>query len=57
MDSKLRTLDNMILTPHVSSQTWESLWNIYKMALDIAIDFFAGADSKHILNPDYRKNI
>ena len=57
MDSKLRILDNMILTPHVSSQTWESLWNIYKMALDIAIDFFAGADSKHILNPNYKKNI
>lgn len=55
MDSPLRTLDNMIITPHVSSQTMESLWNIYKVAIDIAADFFAGKDSRHILNPDYRQ--
>jgi len=55
MDSPLRTLDNMILTPHVSSQTKESLWNIYKTAIDIAADFFEGKDSRHILNPEYRQ--
>lgn len=53
-DSKLIGLDNIILTPHVSSQTFESLWNIYKMAIDIAADFFAGKDSPHILNPEYK---
>lgn len=53
-DSKLCELDNLILTPHVSSQTYESLWNIYKMAIDIAADYFAGKDSPHILNPDYK---
>lgn len=52
-DSKLRTLENVVLTPHVSSQTVESLWNIYKMAIDISADFFAGKESPHILNPDY----
>lgn len=53
LDSPLHTLDNMLITPHVSSQTMESLWNIYKTAIDIAADFFAGKDSGHILNPDY----
>ncbi|SHI14618.1 D-3-phosphoglycerate dehydrogenase [Sporobacter termitidis DSM 10068] len=54
LDSPLLGLDNIILTPHVSSQTVESLWSIYKMAIDIAADFFAGKDSPHILNPDYK---
>ena len=54
-DSPLLTLDNAVLTPHNSSQTVESLWNIYKMAIDICADFFAGKDSPHILNPDYRR--
>lgn len=56
-DSKLRELDNLILTPHVSSQTYESLWNIYKMAIDIAADHFAGNDNPHILNPDYKQHL
>lgn len=54
LSSPLIGLDNIILTPHVSSQTMESLWSIYKMAIDITADFFAGNDSPHILNPDYK---
>lgn len=53
LDSPLLTLENAVLTPHVSSQTVESLWNIYKMAIDISADFFAGKGSPHILNQDY----
>lgn len=53
VDCPLLTLENAIITPHVSSQTVESLWNIYKMAIDISADFFAGKDSPHILNRDY----
>ena len=52
--SKLLELDNLILSPHFSSQTVESLWNTYKMAIDIASDFFSGKASPHILNPEYR---
>lgn len=52
--SSLIGLDNIVLTPHVSSQTEESLWRIYKMSIDIAIDFENGKDSPHILNPDYK---
>jgi phosphoglycerate dehydrogenase-like enzyme len=50
--SPLLKLNNIIMTPHVSSQTMESLWRIYKMAIDIACDFFAGKGSPHILNQD-----
>ena len=56
---KLIGLDNIVLTPHVSSQTVESLWAIYKKAIDIAVDFFEGkALSKaDLLNPDYAGSV
>jgi lactate dehydrogenase-like 2-hydroxyacid dehydrogenase len=47
--SPLFGLANSILTPHVSSQTVESLWRIYAMAIDIIADFYAGRESPHIL--------
>ncbi|RDY29916.1 hydroxyacid dehydrogenase [Lachnotalea glycerini] len=53
LDSPLLKLENVILTPHVSSQTVESLWNIYKMAIDIVYDFYHKKDFSNILNPDY----
>ena len=56
-DSKLLELDNLILSPHFSSQTVESLWNTYKMAIDITADFYAGKSCPHILNPDYQNNV
>ena len=52
-DSPLRSAENLILTPHNASQSVESLWNIYKTAIDICADFFAGRPSAHILNPEY----
>ena len=56
VDSKLIGLDNIILTPHVSSQTCESLWYTYQKAVDIMADFFAGKELGRgdLLNPDYR---
>lgn len=55
LDSPLLKLENIVLTPHVSSQTYESLWRIYAMAIDIAADFDRGLASPHILNPDYAR--
>lgn len=56
-ESKLIGLDNIILTPHVSSQTYESLWYTYKKAIDIMSDFYAGRElgKGDLLNPDYIK--
>ncbi len=55
--SPLLELDNLILGPHFSSQTVESLWNTYKMAIDIADDFFSGRQCPHILNPEYQEHL
>ena len=55
IESPLIGLDNVILTPHVAAQTRDSLWNIYKRAIDITADFFEGKSiEKDLLNPGYR---
>lgn len=56
-NSRLIGLDNIVLTPHVSSQTFESLWYIYKKAIDIMAAFFEGRELERgdLLNPDYDK--
>ncbi len=54
--SPLIGLDNVILTPHVSAQTNEALWNMYAKAIDVAADFFEGKDlGRDLLNPDVLK--
>lgn len=54
-NSRLIGLDNIILTPHVSSQTRDSLKAVYRKAVDIAADFFEGKalEKSDLLNPDY----
>ena len=44
-DSEYLKLDNVIYSPHAASQTVQSLWNIYKTAIDIADGFFTGNES------------
>ncbi len=54
--SPLIGLDNVILTPHVSAQTHEALWNMYEKAINIAADFLEGKDIRRdLLNPDVLK--
>ena len=48
LKSELIKLDNVILSPHVASSTFESLWNIYKMAIDITDDFYNNKKSENI---------
>jgi phosphoglycerate dehydrogenase-like enzyme len=55
LSSSLLTLDNIVMTPHLSSQTYESLWRIYEMAIDIASGFYNGEDVPNLLNKDMRK--
>ena len=56
LDSPLLTLDNIILTPHVSAQTREALWNMYAKAIDVAADYLHGKDlGRDLLNPDVKK--
>lgn len=57
-DSRLIGLDNIILTPHVASQTYESILATYLKGVDIVADFFAGKtlDRSDLLNPDYAQH-
>ncbi len=48
LDSEYLTLDNIIYSPHVASSTIQSLWGIYKMAVDIADGFFTGNETDQI---------
>ncbi len=59
VDSKLIGLDNIVLTPHVSSQTYESIWYTYRKGVDIVADFFAGKELGRgdLLNPDYIEHV
>ncbi|WNM23594.1 phosphoglycerate dehydrogenase [Demequina capsici] len=50
--SPLRTMPNVVLTPHSASQTREALTSIYMMSVDIANDFAAGQASPALLNPE-----
>lgn len=51
--SPLLTLDNIILTPHLSAQTHEALWNMYAKAIDIAAEYFEGKPlGRDLLNPE-----
>lgn len=43
---------NVMITSHASSQTYESLWRIYQLAIEIADDVCAGRGSRHVLNPE-----
>ncbi|MBR0091845.1 MAG: phosphoglycerate dehydrogenase [Lachnospiraceae bacterium] len=54
-DSKLIGLDNIVLSPHIASQTVESNWYTYQKAIDIMADFFAGKElgKSDLLNPEY----
>lgn len=48
--SPYRDLDNVILTPHIASSTFESFLATYKMAVDIASNYFNGIEDNRMLN-------
>lgn len=55
-DSPLIGLDNIILTPHVSAQTREALWNMYRKAIEVSAAYLRGEDlGRDLLNPDLKQ--
>ena len=48
-ESEYRKLSNVVLTSHIASSTMESLWNIYKVAIEIADNFFQGKSDPRML--------
>ena len=56
VSSPLIGLDNVILTPHVSAQTREALWNMYEKAIDVTAAYLSGEDiGRDLLNQDLLK--
>jgi len=49
--SPLRGIENLILTPHIASQTIPALESIYDMAIDIAAEWNETGVVPHLLNP------
>lgn len=48
-DSKYHELDNVVLTSHLASSTFESFWSTYKSAIDIADNVFNGIEDNRLL--------
>ena len=48
-DSKYHELDNVVLTSHLASSTFESFWSTYKSAIDIADNVFNGIEDSRLL--------
>lgn len=48
-DSPYHELDNVVLTSHLASSTYESFWSTYKAAIDIADNVFNGVEDKRLL--------
>lgn len=52
LDSALRELDNVTLTPHVGANSEESLVDVYDIGSQIAIDVCRGRWPEWVLNPE-----
>lgn len=51
-DAVIRSAPRTVLTPHVASQTAESVLSLFRMAVDIAAKAVAGEPIPHLLNVD-----
>lgn len=56
-DSLFCKLDNVILSPHTSAVTEESMVDMMDCSIDDLKAFFEGRTSENLLNPGYEKNI
>lgn len=54
---ELFEMDNVVLTPHIGTQTLDSRIAMAQDASNNIIDFFKGVNPKYLLNPEYRDNI
>lgn len=51
LDSPLRTLDNVILTPHVAANSVEAIEDLVESVIQAVLDTMAGKRPRHIMNP------
>ncbi|HOK53074.1 MAG TPA: phosphoglycerate dehydrogenase [Armatimonadota bacterium] len=50
-------MQNVVMSPHTSAVTEESMDDTFQCVLNDIIDFFAGLEPANLLNPDYRANL
>lgn len=55
-NNPFQNLSNVVMTPHVSSATFETYSYMMELAVEIIADYKAGKTIKSILNPGYVKN-
>ena len=55
-DNPLYDMENVILTPHSSTGTYQCFHTVLKIAAHSIADFYQGKEPFHLLNPDYVKN-
>ncbi len=54
---KLKTLDNIIVTPHAGAVSTQGVGDVFKFCRDIVLAFDKGEEVRYILNKDYIKNV
>ncbi len=52
MDSPLRAFDNVILTPHVGANSEESVADLYRTGVQVAVDVHSGHWPQGVVNPE-----
>lgn len=53
--SLLRTLDNIQITPHTATATYEAMKNLYTACAIQTIQFYKGEEINHTVNPEYKE--
>lgn len=52
LDSPLRAFDNVIFTPHVGANSEESVADLYRAGVQVAIDVYGGQWPQGVVNPE-----
>jgi len=56
MGAAFRDLDNVVLTPHMASNTFKTLEDMLDACIDVIEAYVAGKPMRSLLNPDYAAN-
>jgi D-3-phosphoglycerate dehydrogenase len=52
LDSPLRAFDNVIFTPHVGANSEESVADLYRTGVQVAVDVYSGHWPQGVVNPE-----
>ena len=52
LDNPFLHLENVVLTPHIGSDTFDTFRRVFESCADNILFFLAGGRPNHVLNPD-----